>query len=36
VRVTANAMLKWQRDRGVEWHYTTPGKPILNGSLSQR
>ena len=28
---TSNAMLKWQQDRGVEWHYIAPGKPIQNG-----
>jgi putative transposase len=25
--LTSNAMLKWQQDRGVEWHYIAPGKP---------
>jgi putative transposase len=29
--LTANAMLKWQQDRGVEWHYIAPGKPMQNG-----
>jgi putative transposase len=29
--LTANAMLTWQRDRGVEWHYIAPGKPMQNG-----
>lgn len=29
--LTANAMLKWQQDRSVEWHYIAPGKPIQNG-----
>ena len=24
-------MLKWQEDRGVEWHYIAPGKPMQNG-----
>jgi len=24
-------MLKWQQDRGVEWHYIAPGKPMQNG-----
>jgi putative transposase len=29
--LTANAMLGWQQDRGVEWHYIAPGKPMQNG-----
>ena len=29
--LTSNAMLKWQQDRGVEWHYIAPGKPTQNG-----
>lgn len=29
--LTANAMLKWQQDRCVEWHYIAPGKPMQNG-----
>ena len=29
--LTANAMLKWQQDRDVEWHYIAPGKPMQNG-----
>ncbi len=28
---TSNAMLKWQEDRKVEWHYIAPGKPMQNG-----
>ncbi|GAB4542709.1 MAG: hypothetical protein Tsb0019_41900 [Roseibium sp.] len=24
--LTSNAMLKWQEDRGVEWHSIAPGK----------
>jgi putative transposase len=27
----SNAMLKWQQDRGVEWRYIVPGKPMRNG-----
>lgn len=27
----AGAMLKWQKERGVEWHYIQPGKPMQNG-----
>ena len=29
--LTSNAMLKWQEDRHVEWHYIAPGKPMQNG-----
>lgn len=26
--LTSNAVLKWQQDRRVEWHYIAPGKPM--------
>lgn len=29
--LTSNAVLKWQQDRRVEWHYIAPGKPMQNG-----
>ena len=29
--LTSNAMLEWQEERGVEWHYRAPGKPMQNG-----
>jgi putative transposase len=29
--LTSNAMLKWQEDRQVGWHYIAPGKPMQNG-----
>ena len=29
--LTSNAILKWQEDRNVEWHYIAPGKPMQNG-----
>ena len=29
--LTSNAMLKWQKDRQIEWHYIAPGKPMQNG-----
>ena len=29
--LTSNAMLKWQEDRKVKWHYIAPGKPMQNG-----
>lgn len=28
---TSNAILKWQEDRKVDWHYIAPGKPMQNG-----
>lgn len=28
---TSNAILAWQEQRGVEWHYIAPGKPMQNG-----
>ena len=31
--LTSNAMLRWQQDRGVEWHYIAPGKPTQNGFI---
>ena len=32
--LTSNAILKWQEDRKVEWHYIAPGKPMRDtGSL---
>ena len=27
---TSNAMLRWQQDRGIDWHYIAPGKPMQN------
>ena len=29
--LTSHAMLGWQKDRQVEWHYIAPGKPMQNG-----
>lgn len=29
--LTSNAMLSWQEERQVEWHYIAPGKPMQNG-----
>ena len=29
--LTSNAILQWQQDRAVEWHYISPGKPMQNG-----
>ena len=28
---TSNAMLQWQEERKLEWHYIAPGKPMQNG-----
>ena len=29
--LTSNAVLKWQENHVVEWHYIAPGKPMQNG-----
>lgn len=29
--LTSNAILQWQEERRVEWHYIAPGKPMQNG-----
>jgi putative transposase len=29
--LTSNAILAWQEERQVEWHYIAPGKPMQNG-----
>ena len=29
--LTSHAILRWQEDRGVLWHYIAPGKPQQNG-----
>jgi putative transposase len=29
--LTSNAILRWQQERRVEWHYIAPGKPMQNG-----
>ena len=34
--LTSNAILKWQEDRNVEWHYIAPGKPMQNVSIRRR
>jgi transposase InsO family protein len=28
---TSNAILDWQEELGIEWHYVAPGKPMQNG-----
>lgn len=30
---TSNAVLKWAEERGVRWHYITPGKPNENAFI---
>jgi putative transposase len=30
---TSRAILKWAKDRGVEWHYIDPGKPQQNAFI---
>jgi putative transposase len=29
--LTSHAILRWQQDHGVDWHYIAPGKPQQNG-----
>lgn len=29
--LTSHAILAWQQERGVAWHYIAPGKPMQNG-----
>jgi len=29
--LTSRAILRWQQEAGVEWHYIAPGKPQQNG-----
>lgn len=31
--LTSNAMLSWQENRRVDWHYIAPGKPMQNGLM---
>jgi putative transposase len=28
--LTSNAILRWAEERGVDWHYIAPGKPVQN------
>ncbi|VXC91936.1 conserved hypothetical protein [Oceanicaulis sp. 350] len=28
--LTSHAILRWQKEQGVEWHYIAPGKPTQN------
>ena len=30
---TSRAILAWQEESGVEWHYIAPGKPTQNGFI---
>jgi putative transposase len=29
--LTSNAILAWQQEHAIEWHYIAPGKPMQNG-----
>src|SRR3954449_3402191 len=29
--LTSRAILQWQEDHAIEWHYIAPGKPMQNG-----
>ena len=31
--LTSRAMLAWQQDHRIEWHYIAPGKPTQNGFI---
>jgi transposase InsO family protein len=31
--LTSRAMLEWQNDNGVSWHYIAPGKPTQNAFI---
>ncbi len=31
--LTSRAMLEWQNERGINWHYIAPGKPQQNGFI---
>ena len=28
---TSTAILRWQQESGIDWHYIAPGKPMQNG-----
>ena len=31
--LTSMAILRWSKERGVDWHYIAPGKPYQNGFI---
>ncbi len=33
--LTSHAILRWQKERGIEWHYIAPGKPQQNGFVER-
>ena len=34
--LTSHAILGWQRECGVAWHYIAPGRPMQNGLVESR
>jgi putative transposase len=34
--LTSRAMLEWQQEHRVEWHYIAPGKPTQNGFIASK
>ena len=34
--LTSHAVLGWQQDGGIGWHYIAPGKPVQNAFAAQR
>lgn len=36
MELTSNAILTWQEDRGVKWHYIAPAKPPLSAIVNNR
>jgi putative transposase len=33
--LTSMAILRWSKERNVEWHYIAPGKPYQNGFIER-
>ena len=33
--LTSHATLRWQKERGIEWHYIAPDKPQQNGFVER-
>jgi transposase InsO family protein len=32
---TGNAMLVWDKDTAIDWHFIAPGKPMQNGFIER-